>query len=195
MLEVLDKVCTPTRGTKYSAGVDLRSREDVTIAAGETKSIPLGVKLDFDTFVKNHAPLFEMNFWEACERGDDGTHYGICGEKVNEFLDSHYLQLTLRSSLAKKGLSIPNGVGMIDIDFTNHEIELLVHNPISKDEVLNYIWASNPAIAEDAQIDTSIKIKRGDRVCQITLLEHRNYLLGMDSDVVRTGGFGSTGKN
>jgi dUTPase len=62
---------------------------------------------------------------------------------------------------------------MIDIDFINQEIELLVHN------------LSN----------TPYTIDRGDRVCQITLLEHRNYLLGIDSDDVRTGGFGSTGKD
>ena len=34
MFKILDEVCTPKRGTKYSAYVDLFAREDVTIGAG-----------------------------------------------------------------------------------------------------------------------------------------------------------------
>ena len=37
MFEILDEACTPKRGTKYSAYVDLFAREDVIIVAGETK--------------------------------------------------------------------------------------------------------------------------------------------------------------
>ena len=46
MFEVLDEVCVPQRSTKYSAYVDLFAREDVIIGAGETKIIPLGIKID-----------------------------------------------------------------------------------------------------------------------------------------------------
>ena len=37
------------------------------------------------------------------------------------------------------------------------------------------------------------KIKKGDKVAQCTLKEHKGYLLGYESDVVRVSGFGSTG--
>ena len=53
MFKVLDKVCVPKRSTKYSAYVDLFARENVTIGAGETKIIPLGVKLNLDALYKN----------------------------------------------------------------------------------------------------------------------------------------------
>ena len=46
MFKVINEVCEPKRGTKYSAYVDLFAREDVTIGAGETEVIPLGVKID-----------------------------------------------------------------------------------------------------------------------------------------------------
>jgi hypothetical protein len=38
----------------------------------------------------------------------------------------------------------------------------------------------------------SFKISKGDKVAQCTLKEHKGYLMGYESDVVRTGGFGST---
>ena len=53
MFKILDEACTPTRGTKYSAAIDLRSREDITIGAGETVLVPLGVKIDLDLLI-NH---------------------------------------------------------------------------------------------------------------------------------------------
>lgn len=34
----------------------------------------------------------------------------------------------------------------------------------------------------------------GDKIGQIILLEHKAYLFGIESDVERNGGFGSTGK-
>ena len=46
MFKVLDTVCKPTRATKYSAMVDLYARENVVIGAGDTKIVPLGVKID-----------------------------------------------------------------------------------------------------------------------------------------------------
>ena len=43
MFKVLTEGCKPTRGTKYSACVDLYSSEDVAIGIGETKVVGLGV--------------------------------------------------------------------------------------------------------------------------------------------------------
>lgn len=39
----------------------------------------------------------------------------------------------------------------------------------------------------------SFKISKGDKVAQCTLKEHKGYLMGYESDVIREGGFGSTG--
>lgn len=46
MLNFLDKVCKPTKGSKYSAAIDLYAREDVMIYADTTAIIPLGVTID-----------------------------------------------------------------------------------------------------------------------------------------------------
>lgn len=46
MFKVLTEGCEPTRGSKYSAGIDLYTSEDVTIGAGETAIVGLGVCID-----------------------------------------------------------------------------------------------------------------------------------------------------
>ena len=99
MFKVLNEVCQPTRATKYSAMVDLYAREDMVIGAGETKIVPLGVKISEDGLQK------------------------LLVNSGREFMDdyfkkSHYLELHPRSSLRVKGLII--GVGVIDLDFISH---------------------------------------------------------------------------
>lgn len=158
MFKVLDTICQPTRATKYSAMVDLYAREDVVIGAGETKIVPLGVKISEDGLQK------------------------LLVNSGREFMDdyfkkSHYLELHPRSSLRAKGLII--GVGVIDLDYPD-EIGLIVHNPIID-------------ITFGICNGTIYTIKKGDKVAQCTLMEHKGYLLGIESDAERSGGFGSTG--
>lgn len=166
MFKVLDEVCQPTRATKYSAMVDLYAREDVVIGAGETKIVPLGVKISEDA-IRNTCLEDWEHFW--------------C------FMSSHYLELHPRSSLRAKGLII--GVGVIDLDFTD-EIGLIVHNPIKR-----ACFGVNETGKYDYEADVWGEhiINKGDKVAQCTLVEHKGYLMGIESDVERSGGFGSTG--
>lgn len=159
MFKVLDEVCEPKRGTKYSAYVDLFSAEDIIIGAGETKIIKLGVKLDLEELINSNNYIYN---------------------NANHFLKSHYLEVALRSSLGVKGLIIANGIGIIDLDYTD-EIGLIVHNPI-KD------------IAFNVPNGNSFKISKGDKVAQCTIKEHKGWIMGYESDNVRVGGFGSTDK-
>ena len=168
MFKVLDKVCVPKRSTKYSAYVDLFAREDITIGAGETKVIPLGVKLNLDTLYKNW-------FYYTDKFKDK--------ESWEQFKKSNYLEIALRSSLAVKGLIIANGIGVVDLDFAD-EIGLIVHNPIK--------MSTNQGIP-DQYLLKPFYIKKGDKVCQCALKEHKSYLMGYKSDIVRNGGYGSTG--
>jgi len=160
MFKILDEACTPTRGTKYSAAIDLRSREDIAIGAGETVLVPLGIKINGENSLKGIAALHYAM----------GLHSHRHSEMLDKFKTRHYLQLMLRSGLGKKGLILPNGVGVIDLDYQD-EIMMIIHNASGN----------------------KFEIKKGDRVGQITLLEHKSYLFGVDSDEVRSGGFGSTG--
>lgn len=173
MFKILDEVCTPKRGTKYSAYVDLFAREDITIGAGETKIVKLGVKIDLDSLYRSWYFYTEQNnisgSWEM-------------------YLKSHYLEVALRSSLGVKGLIISNGIGIIDLDYPD-EIGLIVHNPIDQNFISDYI-ANNKNYGKYS----SFKISKGDKVAQCTLKEHKGYLMGYETETLRTGGFGSTDK-
>jgi dUTPase len=153
----------PTRATKFSACVDLYANEDVTIGAGETVLVPLGVAIDQEFLkVKFTEGVAEEDMQEAMQEYDF-------------FMSGHYLQLMLRSSLSK-ALIIANGVGVIDMDYPG-EMMIRVHNPLDTYKTFDY---------------DSVQINKGDCIAQITLIAHRSYLFDIQSEVERTGGFGST---
>ena len=189
MFKILDEVCTPKRGTKYSAYVDLFAREDITIGAGETKIVKLGVKLDMDFFESMFNPD-KLDFKTAKVGGlysDDELR--IQKHQLHNFLKSHYLEIALRSSLGVKGLIIANGIGIIDLDYPD-EIGLIVHNPLKPYEL------NEPDIDEShyelVSESNSYFINKGDKVAQCTLKEHKGYLMGYETETLRAGGFGST---
>jgi len=64
-----------------------------------------------------------------------------------------YLGLALRDTIAKKGLILPNGIGIINIDSTD-EIRLLVFKPLQ-----------DPSGYENR----TIHIKKGDKVGQLII--------------------------
>jgi len=178
MLKVIKDGFTPVRSTKYSAYVDLFAREDVRIGAGETRIVPLGVKINI------------TNEWAKKQLYKGFFNYHV-EERKEWFLKSNYLELTLISSLAVKGLIIPNGIVIIDLDCPN-EIGLIVHNPIIDKNF-------NEEVGEfgsdrDAFVGSEYIINKGDKVAQCTLKEHKGYLMGYESDVVSDGEFGSTGE-
>jgi dUTPase len=186
MLKEIDPKCKPTRGSELSACVDLYAREDMTIGAGETVLIPLGVKIDLDSFMKR------QNF----EQIDNEEGFSFFREEDwNKFKKSHYLQLMLRSSLSKE-LIIANGVGVVDLDYPD-EIMIRVHNPI-KNGFLFHIAQMIDDIKKkhfNCMILSNSKIiKAGDRIAQITLIEHKSHLFNITSKEKRSGGFGSTGR-
>ena len=104
-------------------------------------------------------------------------------EHIGGFMESHYLELHPRSSLRAKGLII--GVGVIDLDYPD-ELGLIVHNPIKKIDTLIRFFGLG--------FMRNYTIKKGDKVAQCTLVKHKGYLMGIESDTDRTGGFGSSGK-
>ena len=188
MFKILDEVCTPKRGAKYSAYVDLFAREDVTIGAGETKIVKLGVKIDFEKLkekiLKNPIDFIGLAGEFTTLLSDDTI--------IQRALKSNYLEIALRSSLGAKGLIIANGIGIIDLDYPD-EIGLIMHNPFSLEQVR--IWNKQNIgneVSFEYRTKEFFKISKGDKVAQCTLKEHKGYLMGYESDVVRTGGFGST---
>lgn len=175
MLKVLDDVCKPTKGSKYSAAIDLYAREDVVIGAGETVKVPLGVCIDLIKLIaKNrYANLHLKNIHTSLD--DDN------------FLRSHYFQLEPRSSLRAKGLIA--GTGIIDLDYKD-EIMIILHNPFN---LVGFIVDIDEGIHLPNKFPC-YEIKKGDKIAQILLKDHKTYLMGVDTDDVRNGGFGSTDK-
>ena len=159
-LKVLKEESNPYKGSEYAGFIDLKSDRDFTIRAGQSAMINLGVRINYEEMDSKLEKTF-LN--------------------IEQFKKSHFLQLSLRSSLAKRGLIIPNGVGIIDIDYRD-EIKLMVHFPVTRSYIANILTSKN-----------RIDIKKGERIAQISIIEHKAWLLGVDSKKERIGGFGSTG--
>lgn len=172
MLKVLDEICKPTKGSKYSAAIDLYARDYIIIGAGETVKVPLGVCID-EKLMYN----LTNSYLQREPIIDD----------FDRFKDSHYLQLEPRSSLRAKGLIA--GTGIIDLDYKD-EIMIILHNPI---EAPRYL-ADAGGMAFDMTSYEPFKISKGDKIAQILLKEHKTYLMGVDTEDERVGGLGSTGK-
>jgi len=176
--KVTEDAILPTRGSKYSACVDVYANEDVIIGAGETKLVGLGICIDLNKLSKQ---LYEVSYSYLLQSRNE-----VLINEFDNFLNYHYLQLMLRSSLGTKGLILPNGVGVIDLDYKD-ELKMIVHNPYTRFSTFN----NSGRGALDC---IAYNIKKGDRIGQITLLEHKSYLFGIESEDERDGGFGSTGE-
>jgi len=70
------------------------------------------------------------------------------------------------------------------------EIQMIIHNPITSVHQYQDMSVELLGVEECNQYT----IKRSTRIGQITLLEHKSNLFNIESDKVRTDGFGSTGK-
>lgn len=179
MFKLLDEVCKPTKGSKYSAAVDLYAREDIVIGAGETVKVPLGVCIDLENFRNTIFFSEEKGFID--DKEDDQLQSDL--ENIwKDFLESHYLQLEPRSSLRVKGLIA--GTGIIDLDYKD-EIMIVLHNPVQR---LQNFQGGMCEIYPDV-----FYVTKGEKIAQIMLCEHKTYLMGIDTQEERTGGFGSTG--
>ena len=172
MFKILDEVCTPTMGSKYSAAIDLYARENIVIGAGETVKVTLGVYIDINID------------WYMGSKINKNPSYGKGAiDAFEDFIKSHYMQLEPRSSLRAKGLQA--GTGIIDMDF-EQEIQLVLTNPIGN----HFAYMSENSVFST----NKYKISKGDKIAQIMLKEHKTYLMGISTEEKRTGGFGSTGK-
>ena len=76
-----------------------------------------------------------------------------------------------------------------------------MHNPIkAKGQITMYKGYSGYSSLPDIddryvfKFSDDVEIKKGQRVAQITLLEHKGYLFGINTEDEREGGFGSTDK-
>lgn len=72
------------------------------------------------------------------------------------------------------------------------EIGLIVHNPLNSiiiDAESNIVHVG----ASKLENICEYTINKGDKIAQCTLMEHKGYLMGIESDTERVGGFGHSG--
>jgi len=130
-----------------------------------------------------HSACIDFYAREDCEVASGKVSFVPLGIKINQegikmlmgsgfedFMDRHYISLKPRSGIRAKGIISHSGV--IDLDYPD-EIRM----------ILTIVSGEG-----------SYLIRKGDKVAQALLLEHKTSLFGISSDVERTGGFGSTGE-
>lgn len=175
----------PSYASADSAGLDVYLTEDLILRPGEKKIVPTGLKVAIP----------------------EGTE----------------LQLRPRSGLSvKTRLKITNSPGTIDADYRD-EIGIIVENAFHSADLIDEIWRRPELRAEierdyqavplklpggrtvEIYVDAeglpygTIKLKRGERICQLVLQTYlRAELTVLDSVANlgsdRGGGFGSTGR-
>ena len=180
MLKTINNGKQPTKATKYSAGIDLYANEDVVIGAGETVMVGLGVCIDLKYLLKNLEK--EIGFEHKCGTilvGEAKEEYckkkNELENKFETFCRTHYLELHPQSSLRAKGLVA--GVEIIPLDYKD-EIKIIIHNPIKL--TTKYHWWSDGTCEPNGKTvmeDDRFEIKKGDKIAQILLKEHKSYLL------------------
>lgn len=111
-----------------------------------------------------------------------------CGVKLEptaDMMKQYFVGLFIRSSLAKKGLMLMNGVGVIDMDYPD-EIGVMLFMPIG-----DVGFYENRLYGIDGC--SEIFIKSGYRIGQLIVIpQATNIYCDNVSDDNRVGGFGST---
>ena len=125
MLKTLWGGKEPTKGSKYSAAIDLCAQDDFIMEVGETRIIPLGVCINSDKLQDLAMSETDIYFNYTSQEIEDITY---------RFLESHYLQLEPRSSIRAKGIISCSGI--IDIDYKD-EIKIILHNFSGEQFIIN----------------------------------------------------------
>ncbi|WP_179395842.1 dUTP diphosphatase [Lacticaseibacillus absianus] len=158
----------PERQTKNAAGYDFFAREDFVL-----KSIWRYDFIRLFRLIKNEHPLTEQDF----KRATKSLKPLLVPTGIKAYMQpNEVLILANRSSNPlKRGLVIPNGIGVIDADYYD--------NPANEGEIFIQMVNWSPR---------DVVITKGERIGQGIFMP---YLLA-DGDAsrgaTRTGGFGST---
>lgn len=127
---------------------------------------------------------------------DEGEFHLVETGLVVEPPTDSYIEVMLRSSLTKKGLSIPNGLGVIDPDYCSNSDTLKV--PIAKNHKGKTNVVKTRGYGVSTQITEPVKINKGERIAQIIVRKRHlpdiEDMTGTENPNPERGGFGSTGR-
>lgn len=162
-------IVLPERATQQAAGYDFQAAEDIVIPT------------IWNVLLKNQA-LQQGNTNEDASLPQENKEYlasTLVPTGIKAYMqEDEYLQLANRSSNPiKNQLSMPNGVGIVDADYYGNE----------KNEGHIYFQFINYGL-------TDYVIKKGDRIGQGIFMSYLTVDNEVSSGIIRTGGFGSSGK-
>ena len=106
---------------------------------------------------------------------------GVCVDlknipQIKKFKKEYYLELYLDRSLKLEGLtSNPEPISLEQKD----EIEIIINKPI---QTINCGMGENGMMYKEALLDDTFTIKRGDKIAQILLKEHKTYLMETNAE-------------
>ena len=167
--KMYEEVKDPKFGTEGSACFDISAyfKEDMEITVYRMDNLKVKVKPEW--YDKEHEPKLRFRIGPA-------DRVLIPTGLIFDIPDGHSVRLHTRSSISlKKGLTMPNGEGIIDSDYY-HQTFVMLYNA-GADEVF---------------------IENGERIAQGELIKNYDYTIEETEDVPeqktsRVGGFGSTG--
>ena len=163
-----DNLTLPTRQTKQAAGYDFFAREDFLL-----RSIWRYDFIRLFRLIKNEHPLTNKDF----ERAKKILKPYLVPTGIKAYMQpNEVLILANRSSSPlKHGLTLPNGIGVIDADYYN--------NPANEGEI--YIQLLN-------FFPRDVMIKKGDRIGQGIFMPLLLAAVDQGGLAQRQSGFGST---
>lgn len=160
-----EEIILPRRSTTMSAGYDIAAAEDIVVPAMWKTGVKHVLK-----------DIAHLNI--DGEDDESAMKPVLVPTGLKSFMgENEYLQLTCRSSNPlKRGLSLPNGVGIVDADYYNNE----------NNEGHLFVQLINFGLRD-------VYIKKGERIAQGIFLSFLTTSDDQPSDQVRSGGFGSSG--
>lgn len=159
----------PKRATQKAAGYDFQAAEDIVIPS------------IWNVLLKNQA-LSNPDKSDSINLPEENKAYlasTLVPTGIKAYMqEDEYLQLANRSSNPiKNQMSMPNGVGIVDADYYGNE----------KNEGHIYFQFINYGL-------TDYVVKKGDRIGQGIFMPYLKADKDQNEGILRTGGFGSSGK-
>ena len=159
----------PQRSTKHAAGYDFCAREDFVL-----KSVWRYDFVRLFRLIRNEHPLTGEDF----ERASKVLKPLLVPTGIKAYMgDDEVLVLANRSSgPIKRGLILPNGIGVVDADYYN--------NDSNEGEIFFQLVNLSPR---------DVVIKKGERIGQGIFMPYLTADSDLGTGAQRKGGFGSTG--
>ncbi len=128
---------------------------------------------------------------------EDGEFHIVQTDLIVQVPKGYHIEIALRSSLPKRGLAIPNGLGVVDTSYCGEEDLLGV--PIFKFGAgISNVDRTTRGIGISTSLHNPTKIEKGERIAQLIIRKTYKFdiedMTGTENTNKSRGSFGSTGR-